>query len=480
MNYHKWKRDEVSLSKLKLDPENPRLGTSIERPTQEELIAELFRLGKVYELAKDIARQGFMPTEVLVAIRNGVSLLVIEGNERLAALKVLSNPELAPAPYQKRVKALVEGMKYPLPSKVQVTIAPSREETIPLVNEKHNGKTIDAWTRVMQARYIASVIDEGITVDDAVDVYGLDRADVLRCLWESRLYDVIRSLDLPPLAAQTVRDPRAFPWTTLTRLFETPSVQTSLGAELDETHGFVVYGSQDQFKDRLSSIVTDIVEEKVNSRTVNKAEDITAYLKGKFEKAPSRSSKSQGEGVPALSFVDPARVQQQPPVKSKKKKKRQLRESPSIVPRGFVCNVDDTRIQDIVTELRRLRLEEFRNAVSVLLRSLLDMSVTKYSNDSGELTKIIAKDKLKNPNRKPDWIPTLNQQLSHLLDEASVPLSAEGRKSLKKFLSDTQSSLTLESLNWFTHIRYVPPTVEQLRSFWVMLTPLLDLTLKTP
>jgi hypothetical protein len=106
------------------------------------------------------------------------------------------------------------------------------------------------------------------------------------------------------------------------------------------------------------------------------------------------------------------------------------------------------------------------------------MAVTKYNQDSGELKKMLDKDKVKNPNRKPDWLPSLGQQLTHLLDEPSVPLPPEGRKSLRKFLTDTHNSMTLDTLNWFTHVRYVPPTTEQMRGFWVMLTPLLELTLK--
>lgn len=475
MKYSIWKLTLQPISKLKLDTENPRLGTGIQRMTQEELIAELLRHSRVYELARDIARQGFMPTETLVAVKKGINLVVIEGNRRLAALKLLANPSLAPDDYRKRIETLASEMKVGLPKKIPVTIATNRQDTIPLVVEKHNGQTIEGWTRVMQSRYITNLLDHDISVDDAVDVYGLDRALVLRALWESRLYDVIRSLDLPEVATAAVRDPRSFPFTTLTRLFETPVVQQWIGAQINDKHGFVVVGDHDQFKERLATIVKDIVDETVTSRSHNTIDQITTYLESKFKE---RTKKSKApDGVPAKDFIDPAKLEPNEP-KKPRKRRHAPRPSVSIVPRGFVCNVGDARIEDVFEELRGLRVSEFPNAVAITFRSLLDMAVTKHMSDSGELRAYLQADKLKNPNRRSDWIPSLAQQLSYLNGLSSWPIGPEGRKSITKFLTDTKTSLTLETLNWFAHVRYVPPTEEQLRAFWVLLTPLLELTLQ--
>src|SRR5206468_1690391 len=99
------------------------------------------------------------------------------------------------------------------------------------------------------------------------------------------------------------------------------------------------------------------------------------------------------------------------------------------------------------------RLAQFPNAVAITFRSLLDMAVTKYMQDAGELK--IIKANVSSKQQKPaDWIPTLNMQLNHILQTNTIPLPPEGRKALQKFISDTKQSLTLETLNWFTHIRY--------------------------
>jgi hypothetical protein len=150
-----------------------------------------------------------------------------------------------------------------------------------------------------------------------------------------------------------------------------------------------------------------------------------------------------------------------------------------LIPRGFRIDIDDERIRAIVDELKSIKLAQFPNAVAITFRSLLDMSVSKYMQDAGEVQVIKAKLSVKQP-KPADWMPTLNQQLNHLLQNTTIPLGPEARKALQKFISDTNQSLTLDSLNWFTHIRYVPPTAEQMRAFWTMLTPLFELTLQKP
>ena len=99
---------------------------------------------------------------------------------------------------------------------------------------------------------------------------------------------------------------------------------------------------------------------------------------------------------------------------------------------------------------------QFPNAVAITFRSLLDMSVTKYLQDAGELKAMKAKLSAKQP-KPADWIPTLNQQLNHILQTNTFPLGPEARQgAVQKFVSDTNQSLTLEALNWFTHVVRAP------------------------
>jgi hypothetical protein len=77
------------------------------------------------------------------------------------------------------------------------------------------------------------------------------------------------------------------------------------------------------------------------------------------------------------------------------------------------------------------------------------MAVTKYLQDSGDLAKLTAKISAKQ-GKGANWLPTLKQQLTYILETSTIPLGAEARRGLQKFVSDTKQSLNLDVLNWFS------------------------------
>ncbi|MGW1740590.1 hypothetical protein ACWCPQ_17470 [Nocardia sp. NPDC001965] len=84
------------IESLLLDERNPRFAEEVD--SQEAAITELLAgaHSKLVNLAQDIAREGTLnPTELPVVVNEDGDLIVVEGNRRLAALKLLRNPELA-------------------------------------------------------------------------------------------------------------------------------------------------------------------------------------------------------------------------------------------------------------------------------------------------------------------------------------------------------------------------------------------------
>jgi hypothetical protein len=477
MNMSDWPIRQLKVTSLQLDPENPRMATAVRRLTQQEVMADLLEHEEVMELVRDIARQGYFPNEVLIAVKEDSRTIVVEGNRRLAAVKLLKNFELAPTKYAKRVKGYAETWKGPV-DKVPVLIAPSREAALPMIIARHKGKCIKSWTPVMQARFVATQIERGYSVEDVVSVAGMERADVLRGLRDAKLYDVIRSLPLAPAVDVVVADPRRFPFSTLQRTIDFSAIQNLLGMKTDAATGFTTSLPADRFQKLLGQIVTDIVKEKITSRTHNTSKEVDAYVKG-IEASFGKSTKGR-TATPADEMVDPSKVKPVAASKPRKTKRKVPAEPVGLIPKNFRVDVEDDRILAIIEELTRLRIISFRNATALLLRSLLDLAVQKYFSDTGELAEMKKASPKLFQGKRADWVPTLNQMLTHMLHTSSIPLPGDGRKALNKFLNDTKSSLTLDTLNWFTHIRFVPPTVDELRAFWTMLTPIMQLTLQRP
>lgn len=86
----------VPVERLQLDHANPRLVGRPRPASDTEIIARLYRSAELDELLLSISTNGYMDIEPLVVLHQAASenLLVLEGNRRLAALRLLSEPEL--------------------------------------------------------------------------------------------------------------------------------------------------------------------------------------------------------------------------------------------------------------------------------------------------------------------------------------------------------------------------------------------------
>ena len=85
----------VAVERLALDHLNPRLVTVNREATDEEIIALLYRAEDLGELLQSIAANGYLDIEPLIVWADGERLIVLEGNRRLAAIRLFREPDLA-------------------------------------------------------------------------------------------------------------------------------------------------------------------------------------------------------------------------------------------------------------------------------------------------------------------------------------------------------------------------------------------------
>lgn len=146
---------KLSVSDLHFDTANPRLvefDITAKKP-EEEILKILWEAMDVEELVLSIASSGYFPHEPLIVTEEGGRFVVLEGNRRLAALKVLTTEGLArehkwatPEISAKEKEALKE---------VPV-IFQKREDSWRYLGFKHvNGPA--KWTSFAKAKYIAEV-----------------------------------------------------------------------------------------------------------------------------------------------------------------------------------------------------------------------------------------------------------------------------------------------------------------------------------
>lgn len=145
----------LKVCELEFDRENPRLAEfDIEETTSEqEIIALLWQAMDVNELVLSIAASGFFEHEPLIVARENDKNVVVEGNRRLCALKLLTDPMIAEEngwtlPV---ISTFVRATLDDIPVLIQ-----SREDSWKYTGFKHvNGPA--KWSSFAKAKYIADV-----------------------------------------------------------------------------------------------------------------------------------------------------------------------------------------------------------------------------------------------------------------------------------------------------------------------------------
>ena len=145
----------MKVSALTFDLKNPRLPEFdlTDNSTEAEVIQVLWEAMDVQELVLSIAASGFFRHEPVIVARENKKNIVIEGNRRLAAVKILLEPTIA-EDLRADVPVITEEARDAL--KEIPTVSGTRENAWRYLGFKHvNGPA--KWTSYAKSRYIADV-----------------------------------------------------------------------------------------------------------------------------------------------------------------------------------------------------------------------------------------------------------------------------------------------------------------------------------
>jgi hypothetical protein len=181
----------VHLNQLRLDPENPRLRRDKRRAnlSQDELLLEMSNW-TLEELVDSFARaNGFWTQDALIVVAEpsaegrDQTYLVIEGNRRVAALKVLYGAlsgDLAPAAWlAERLETFHPALDDDLFAKLPILVAESRDDVAAYLGFRHV-TGIKQWRPAEKAEFITNLVDQhGHTYREVAKEIG-SRSDTVR------------------------------------------------------------------------------------------------------------------------------------------------------------------------------------------------------------------------------------------------------------------------------------------------------------
>ena len=176
----------LRASQVRLDPKNPRLpeGTDNDHEAINRLLDEGYT--SLLALARDLVETGESnPAELPIVMKDGSKYLVLEGNRRFAALKLLANPSLADDPKQRAAFKRIAD-KGEAPKTVMCAVDTSRESADHWLVLRHTGMNKGVGVRTWNAEQVAihrrranATIDSGtaraITIaDELQEAYAQD------------------------------------------------------------------------------------------------------------------------------------------------------------------------------------------------------------------------------------------------------------------------------------------------------------------
>ena len=148
----------IKVADLGFDPHNPRFSPEIAGGPEGELVERFIRDERLLEILNSIADQGYFAGEPLlvVQVRGTERFHVIEGNRRLAALKLLNGLVNVPEGRSSIEAAVEQARNKPL--EVPCLVFSNEDAILRYLGFRHI-TGIKSWSSLQKARYIKKLRD---------------------------------------------------------------------------------------------------------------------------------------------------------------------------------------------------------------------------------------------------------------------------------------------------------------------------------
>ena len=226
---------------LCLDLMNPRV-TEDPFENEKEALEYLADHADVDELVQSIMGSGWLDYEPLIVLEDGN--VVLEGNRRLAALRILSDPSLRE---DLRIALPAEPGPDALPGRIRVRFVQSRSAARDFIGFKHiNGPF--KWDSLSKAKYAADWLDEGGDIGQISRRLGDNHNTIVRLVngWRVLHQGAAAGFD----RAETTK--RSFPFSHLYTALARPNVRRYL--DLPEGGGSEVLPTDPVLPTRLENL----------------------------------------------------------------------------------------------------------------------------------------------------------------------------------------------------------------------------------
>ena len=428
---------KVNVTDLLINTENYRY-ESVENQKEaiDKIIAD--QGNKLYNLAESIIKYGLNPNETLQVYRSPqdpTKYIVLEGNRRIVALKLLLNPELIEDSNLSSLKLKFEKLskeyKKNLVYHVDCNCYDDPKEADYWIAIKHGsgneGVGTERWNAHQRARFEQKT--QGKT-NLALDILSLLKES---SYIPKELRDNLKNVKL----------------TSLDRLVADPQVKEFLGIEYSK--GTITANLEEkEVMKGLEKIARDCLDPNFKVKTIYNKADRRTYL----DSFPASSRPSQN------TVAEKPWIFTENKIKSINPNQKIIKVIPKdrkiLIPKSCKLEINIPKINDIYHELRRVNLENFTNATAVLLRVFVELSIDAFL------------EKKQLAYKKDSGRSKLRHKVSAVADylEKNSLIDKNKLKGIRTATSNDNSIMGIDTWHAYLHNKSYSPTPQYLRTTW--------------
>lgn len=250
--------ESIALDKIDLDLKNPRLVTQKPLKTQDEIIKYLYDYDDLADFVKKIANEGRnIGAERPYVVKQKDRFIVVEGNSRIAAYKILAGLASPPKTYEGTVPHISKKNR-DLLQEIECAIAPDRDRLLPIMANAHFGLGDKSkWGYLGSRKAIFDEYQAGKTIAQLAKAFGQTQGEVRDLILEFKLYQEAIKLRWTQEEKEKLVEPR-IQFNPPVRFLQTSGHKKLTGISYDKTNLRIVFAdaaAKKKFKHLIRKLV---------------------------------------------------------------------------------------------------------------------------------------------------------------------------------------------------------------------------------
>jgi hypothetical protein len=409
-----------------------------------------------------IKRNGLDPGDSLYVIEadDPEDFTVLDGNRRLSALKVLTQPDLldgteASASTKKSLLRAADGFDRDAVEPIRCVKFDDRSSADEWIYRRHTGD-MDGEGRIQWGRTEIQRFTGDRSVLDVIDFVGRN-SDYSDEEWEQ--------------TRETIESRKS---SNIGRLLESAAGKKHLGISVasDGDGKTPLLGANPEWAlGVLKRIIEDVRDGVVNSRSHNTASEIQDY----FNSLPKELQPPEGKKPAPKPFRDislkSTTFEGTSSPKPKPKTKAAPRTRTTLAPKKLTFqHPPSEKARQLLREATTIDPKKLPVSSAAVLRAFIELTVEEYLDKSG-LPKT-------RENRGKPYDLTLSQKAEAVIQHLTKNkvASASDLREFRKGVADSKAPASIQSLHTFVHNKYAMPTPEGVRAGWDCCVPVFEAT----